>query len=63
MLYRAASLAAAADEPLLGDTSMRLVFVHGIHEEHKAPAALRQVWEDALLSAWTTAGLSRPNYT
>jgi hypothetical protein len=42
---------------------MRLVFVHGIHEEDKAPAALQQTWENALLSAWTTAGLAKPNYT
>jgi hypothetical protein len=42
---------------------MRLVFVHGIHEEHKAPAALRQTWENALLSAWDAAGLAKPDYT
>ena len=42
---------------------MRLVFVHGIHEEHKAPAALRQAWESALLSAWDAAGLAKPDYT
>lgn len=42
---------------------MRLVFIHGIHEEHKAPAALRQTWESALLSAWEAAGLAKPHYT
>ena len=42
---------------------MRLVFIHGIHEEHKAPAALRQTWENALLSAWDAAGLSKPHYS
>lgn len=42
---------------------MRLVFVHGIHQEDKAPTALRQMWEGALLSAWAAAGLSKPAYT
>ena len=40
---------------------MRLVFIHGIHEENKAPAALRRTWEQSLLSAWTAAGLARPD--
>jgi hypothetical protein len=42
---------------------MRLVFIHGIHEEHKAPAALRQTWENALLASWDAAGLAKPHYT
>jgi hypothetical protein len=42
---------------------MRLVFIHGIHEENKAPAALRRAWEHALVSAWRKAGLARPDYT
>jgi hypothetical protein len=41
---------------------MRLVFIHGIHEEHKAPGALRRTWEHALLSAWEAAGLAKPRY-
>ena len=42
---------------------MRLVFIHGIHEEHHEPAALRQMWENALVSAWERAGLAKPHYT
>jgi hypothetical protein len=42
---------------------MRLVFIHRIHEEDKAPAALQQTWENALWSAWRTAGLAKPSYT
>jgi hypothetical protein len=41
---------------------MRLVFIHGIHQEDKAPAALQGMWEDALLSAWARAGLAKPDY-
>ncbi len=41
---------------------MRLVFIHGVHEEDKAPATLRRTWEDALVSAWQSPGLSRPDY-
>lgn len=42
---------------------MRLVFVHGIHQEDKTSVALQEVWEDALLSAWAAAGLEKPDYT
>jgi hypothetical protein len=42
---------------------MRLVFIHGIHEENKAPAALRQAWEHAVVSAWRKAGLDKPSYS
>ena len=31
--------------------------------DDKTPAALQQTWENALLSAWRTAGLAKPNYT
>jgi hypothetical protein len=41
---------------------MRLVFIHGINEEHKSAASLRQTWETALLSAWSDAGLPKPRY-
>jgi hypothetical protein len=42
---------------------VRLVFVHGIHQEDKTSVALQEVWEDALLSAWAAAGLEKPDYT
>jgi hypothetical protein len=42
---------------------VRLVFVHGIHQEDKPSTALRRMWEDALLSAWAEAGLEKPDYT
>lgn len=42
---------------------MRLVFVHGIHQEDKTSVALQEVWEDALLSGWAAAGLEKPDYT
>jgi hypothetical protein len=42
---------------------MRLVFVHGMRQEHKNAAELREVWEIALTTAWTAAGLARPQYT
>ena len=42
---------------------MRLVFVHGMRQEGKIPADLQQVWEDALISAWSANGLSKPTYT
>ena len=29
----------------------------------RRPAALRHTWEDALLSAWNSAGLAKPHYT
>lgn len=41
---------------------MRLVFIHGINEDHKKPLALRRKWQRALHSAWDAAGLSRPHY-
>jgi pimeloyl-ACP methyl ester carboxylesterase len=37
---------------------MRLVFVHGMRQEGQLPAALLQVWEEALRGAWSRNGLS-----
>jgi hypothetical protein len=45
------------------DTPVRLVFVHGIHQEDKTSLTLQETWEDALLSAWAAAGLEKPDYT
>src|SRR6476659_5597578 len=45
------------------DTPVRLVFVHGIHQEDKTSLTLQETWEDALLSAWAAAGLDKPDYT
>ena len=41
---------------------MRLVFIHGMRQEGKAPRELRAAWEGALLSAWSRAGLPKPSY-
>jgi len=45
------------------DTPVRLVFVHGIHQEDKTSLTLQETWEDALLSTWAAAGLEKPDYT
>jgi hypothetical protein len=45
------------------DTPVRLVFVHGIHQEDKTSLTLQKTWEDALLSTWAAAGLEKPDYT
>lgn len=42
---------------------MRLIFIHGMRQEGKVPAELRQFWEDALTGAWRKAGLAPPRYT
>jgi hypothetical protein len=42
---------------------MRLVFVHGMRQEHKSPADLRKTWQDALIAAWKAAELATPAYT
>ncbi len=42
---------------------MRLVFVHGMRQEGKLAADLEKNWEDALISAWRSHGLSKPTYT
>lgn len=41
---------------------MRLVFVHGMSQEGKDPAALRETWETAMHLAWKKAGLKIPAY-
>lgn len=42
---------------------MRLVFIHGMRQEGKDAADLQKEWEDALVSAWETNGLTKPSYT
>ena len=41
---------------------MRLVFVHGMRQEHKVAAKLRDEWEKALTDVWRGAGLVVPRY-
>lgn len=41
---------------------MRLSFVHGMRQEAKDPAALRSVWETALIKAWGSASLPEQGY-
>jgi hypothetical protein len=42
---------------------MQLVFVHGMRQEHKVAAVLKNEWEKALASAWNAAGLTAPLYS
>lgn len=41
---------------------MRIVFVHGMRQEGKAPKQLERLWTDALDQSWHRSGLTKPDY-